>query len=582
MSSIPSNLARVSNLLSSQIMLGTLTRSQQDLLRAQVQLASGKLVNRPSDDSVAASTISVLDDAIERRGQRLRNLSHGEAVLNNLDAALADAADLVLEAKSIGSSQIGVGSDADTRENQAAVIDALLQQLTSIANRQYQQLYFFSGSATASPAMTGLLGGLRYQGSGEGMVTDTGFASAVPITIPATDAFGALSARVEGETDLDPVMTAGTRLLDLNGARGFGIAPGAINVDVNGTDLTVDLSDAHTVQDVIDALNSAIQAVDPGAIVQIDAATGNRFEVIPSAGVTITIGDLSAPATAADLGLTGSYGGPAGGTGGDLDPRLTETTLLSSLSGVTVPLGTIRLTNAGQVRELDLSGATTVEDVVNAVRGLNLGIRVEISAAGDRLNFINELSGGSMSIAEVAGGTTATELGVRSLSAATRLSDFNDGRGVQVIDGSVDPVTGLPDPSRDLDFRITVRDGTAFDVDLSDEATVQEVLDAINAAAALAGLTVGVDFEARLATDGNGIELEDTTNGGAGEPPEPARLSPIARDTRAASSGRTPRLGTGGPASLEWGRVRPGTGRPMDLEHGHAHHDNAVRDGQRR
>jgi flagellar hook-associated protein 3 FlgL len=516
MSSIPSNLARVSNLLSSQIILGSLTRSQQELLRMQVQLSTGKLVNRPSDDSVAASTISVLDDVLERRHQRLRNLSHGEAVLNNLDAALADASELALEAKSIGSSQIGVGSDADTRDNQAQVVDALLRQLTSISNRQYQQLFLFSGGATARPAMTELLGGLRYGGEGDGLTTDTGFGQAVPITMPATTAFGTLSSRVEGDRDLDPILTANARLLDLNGARGFGIGLGAINIDVNGTDLTVDLSGAHTIQDVIDALNTEIQTVDAGALVQIDAATNNRLEIIPSGGVTITIADLSTPATAADLGLTGTYTGPGGGTGADLDPRLTETTLISSLTGVTLPLGTIRLTNAGQSRDLDLSGTTTIRDVMNAVEGLNLGIRVAIAPGGDRLDVVNELSGGSMSIAEVAGGSTATELGVRSLAGSTLLSDFNNGRGVQVVDGSVDPITGLPDPARDIDFRITTKDGTQIDVDLSDEATVQDVLDAINAAAALAGLTVGTDFEARLATDGNGLEFEDNTSGGVG------------------------------------------------------------------
>ena len=33
----------------------------------------------------------------------------------------------------------------------------------------------------------------------------------------------------------------------------------------------------------------------------------------------------------------------------------------------------------------------------NAVKGLNIGIRVEIADTGDRLNFVNELSGGQMS-----------------------------------------------------------------------------------------------------------------------------------------------------------------------------------------
>jgi flagellin-like hook-associated protein FlgL len=166
-----------------------------------------------------------------------------------------------------------------------------------------------------------------------------------------------------------------------------------------------------------------------------------------------------------------------------------------------------------------LSAATNVQDIMNLVHGLKIGIRVEIANTGDRLNFINELSGspsGGMSIAEVTGGATATELGVRSFDTTTLLSDFNNGLGVQFKTGSVNPITGLPDPSLDVDFRIALKDGRTFDVDLAGVTTVQDVLDQINAAATGAGIGVPADFTAALTTDGNGIALTDNTPGGVG------------------------------------------------------------------
>ncbi len=511
MSSIPSNLARVPNTLVSQIVRSSLTRTQQDILRLQIQLTTGKAVNRASDNPVAASSISVLDDLIERRDQRLRNLSHGDSVLGNVDAALGDASEMLLEAKGIGSSQIGVGSDAETRRNQAQVIDAMINQLIGIANRQFQDLYFFGGDATANPPIVELLGGLQYQGVGDGMTTDLGSAGPIPITMSGEDAFGTLSARVQGAVDLNPTMTGNTRLLDLNGARGFGISLGTINADVNGVDVAIDLSDAHTVSDVIATLEAAIQTEDPGATVAISAA-GDAFSIVPSGGVTITITDAGGGNTAADLGLAQVFDGVTI-DGSDVDPRITDLTPVTSLSGVTVPMGTIRITNAGQSRDLDLSSAATVQDIINAVQGLDLGVRVEIADTGDRLNFINELSGGQMAIAEVAGGTTATELGVRSFAASTLLEDFNNGLGVEILSGAVDPITGLPDPAKDLDFRITLKDGSTFDVDLVGSQDVSDVLDAINAAATAAGIAVPADFNAALAADGNGIELTDNTAG---------------------------------------------------------------------
>ena len=511
MSSIPSNLARVPNTLVSQIVRSSLTRTQQDILRLQIQLTTGKVVNRASDNPVAASSISVLDDLIERRDQRLRNLSHGDSVLGNVDAALGDASGMLLEAKGIGSSQIGVGSDAETRRNQAQVIDAMINQLIGIANRQFQDLYLFGGDATANPPIVELLGGLQYQGVGDGMSTDLGSAGPIPITMSGEDAFGTLSARVQGAVDLNPTMTGNTRLMDLNGGRGFGISLGTINADVNGVDVAIDLSDAHTVSDVIATLEAAIQTEDPGATVAISAA-GDAFSIVPSGGVTITITDAGGGNTAADLGLAQVFDGVTI-DGSDVDPRITDLTPVTSLSGVTVPMGTIRITNAGQSRDLDLSSAATVQDIINAVQGLDLGVRVEIAETGDRLNFINELSGGQMAIAEVAGGTTATELGVRSFAASTLLEDFNNGLGVEILSGAVDPITGLPDPAKDLDFRITLKDGSTFDVDLVGSQDVSDVLDAINAAATAAGIAVPADFEAALAADGNGIELTDGTAG---------------------------------------------------------------------
>ena len=109
MSSIPSNLARVPNALSAQIMLGSITRTNLGLLESQVQLSSGLRINRPSDDAIGTSAVSILDDLIERRDQRLRNLSHGESVLNNVDAALGDLPTLLLEAKGVAPESVDGG-----------------------------------------------------------------------------------------------------------------------------------------------------------------------------------------------------------------------------------------------------------------------------------------------------------------------------------------------------------------------------------------------------------------------------------------------------------------------------------------
>ena len=511
MGAIPANLARVPNALASRIALGGIQKTNRDLLLLQVQLAAGKAFTRPSENAIGASTVSVLEDAIERREQRVRNLSQAEATLNSLDSALGDVADLLQEARGIGLSQIGVGSDEATRRNQASVIDSMLSSLLSIANRDLRGIHYFGGDEHAAQPFTSMLNGVRYIGSGTGMRADLGLASDIRVTMSAEQAFGALSGRVRGERDLDPSMTAATRLSDLRGANGTGVRAGVIEIDVAGTVTALDLSEADSIGDVLTLIGNTIAATDPTATVEIDPATGDRLAITPGAGVTVTIRDSNSSTTAGDLGLAGTYPGGVTTTGQDLDPRLTPLTRLDSLTGVTIPLGQILVRNGGQARVVDLAGMTTVQDLQNAVTALGIGARVEISDDATRLNVRNELSGASMAIEEV-GGSTATELGIRSLSGQTRLSDFNDGRGVRQADGAIDAVTGLPDPAADRDFRVILKDGRTFDVEIEGDLTVRDVLDSINAAAAAAGVTPA-EFQAQLVTTGNGIELVDSTAG---------------------------------------------------------------------
>ncbi len=511
MSAIPANLARVPNLLASRIALGGIQATNRELLLMQVRLASGKQFSRPSENAIGASTVAVLEDAIERREQRMRNLGQADATVNALDSALADVGDILQEARGVGLSQIGVGSDSATRRNQAAVIDSMLSSLTQIANRDLRGIHFFGGEEHSNAPFSSLLQGLRYTGSGAGMRADLGLASDVRVTIGAEQAFGALSGRVEGDRDLDTSMIAATRLTELAGANGNGVRAGTIEIDVNGTITSLDLSTADSVGDVITRLSAVIQATDPGATVTIDPVNGDRISVTPSAGSTVIVRDSNSATTAGDLGLNGTYPGGVSTSGADLHPRITELTRLDSFSGMTLPLGEISIRNGGQTRRIDLGALNTVQDLQNAVTSAGIGVRVEISADGTRLNMKNELSGAVMSIEEL-GGTTAGELGLRSFTASTKLSDFNDGRGVRQIDGSVDPITGLPDPAADRDMLVTLKDGRSFEVDIDGDLTVQEVLDTLNAAAAAAGITPA-EFSAQLVSTGNGIEIVDSTVG---------------------------------------------------------------------
>lgn len=522
MAAIPPNIARVPNLLTSQVSLAGINRSSVGLLKVQEQLASGKSINRISDDAVRAAVALAIESRVRQTDQRLRNFDHASSLLDTTDQALGEASDITREAHGIGLSQIGVGSDASTRAAQAVVVGSLIDALVRVGNRDLTGIHVFGGGATSASPFVEFLGGYRYVGQGEGIRNDLGEGLDVPITVGAQQAFGALSSRVRGDVDVNPALTRQTSLTDIRGGRNRGVSLGQIQVTItNGPPQTiaVDLSGAKNVGDVLDRLESSIAAADPAVLTPPFPAgagtVGERLAFNVALG-SITFADIGAGSIAADLGISGFTFDNLNPTNpaGDLDPALTDLTAFSSFfGGVGVPAGSFRIRNGAAQGTVTVSPTTTITEFKQAVAALSLGVRAEISADGRSIDVLNEVSGIRMSIEEIAGGTTATTLGIRTFKSSTPLSVFNDGRGVEIAHGAVDPITGLPDPLRNMDFRVTLKDGTTFDVDLDPaDTTVADVVAKMQAAADLAVPPPGT-VVIGLVPDGNGITITDPTIG---------------------------------------------------------------------
>jgi flagellar hook-associated protein 3 FlgL len=411
MSAIPGNFSRIPNILLSQSALANLSRTQVSLFGVQTQIATGRAVNRFSDDAVKAAAISVLDGRLEQASQRMRNLDHADSSLTVLDAALGEASDLVLEAKGIASEQVGLGSTASERSQQAQVVNSLLQQLLGISNRKSVAGHVFAGSTPGRPAVQALLGGYRYLGEGSGLLTDLGLGSDIPITIGGNNSIGSTSARMEGSVDLDPGLTGASRLTDLSGARGLGITLGQVEFTfAGGTRTAIDLTGADSVQEVTTRITAAIRDYEQANSVTVLGPGGVSFngghltvDVAPASSgpnPQLQFFDVTNGVTAQDLGLAGTppFSFAAGSPDGlELAAKLTWQTPITALRGVTGSLGSIKLNNLGQSRVIDLSSAVTLEDVKNLIEGTGVGVRVELNAEKTGLNVVNETAGGTQS-----------------------------------------------------------------------------------------------------------------------------------------------------------------------------------------
>ncbi|HUQ70102.1 MAG TPA: flagellin, partial [Planctomycetaceae bacterium] len=167
---------------------------------------------------------------------------------------------------------------------------------------------------------------------------------------------------------------------------------------------------------------------------------------------------------------------------------------LNGGAGIDVTAGAeLRIENGGTVTTVDLAGAATVQDVLNRIQEADPNVIAEISADGRGLSVTSRLSGAGFSIGEVSGHETAADLGLRTFNESTRLADLNYGVGVPGSDAP--PLT------------IIRRDGSQVTVDLSGAATVQDIINTINAVLP-AGLTAGLN------ASGNGISLQDASGAG--------------------------------------------------------------------
>ena len=226
----------------------------------------------------------------------------------------------------------------------------------------------------------------------------------------------------------------------------------------------------------------------------------------------------------------------------------TSLDMLNSQQGIS--RGIIRVTDgSGASAQVDLSAAKTVQDVVSAINTVS-GIQVRAEVRGDRLAIVDQsgVETGTLAVADVNGGHTASDLGIagaavagqlvgsdiNTINAGTSLSLLNDGNGIAIngigddmkitaSDGKVFNVTFADRFSPDTNLaalnnglgvrlgkvRITHADGTINEVDLTDAQTVNDVMTRLGAARVTV-MGMGNSFQVSDSTAGTGkLTIED-------------------------------------------------------------------------
>jgi flagellar hook-associated protein 3 FlgL len=187
---------RVTNKGLNESIIMRLNSVSSELYRANEVVASGKRINRLSDDPVGLVSVLNLRSSLTNLDQLERNLAAGRSWLEAGESALSQVESILSEAKALcvqmGSANVGPAE----RSNATAVVEGYLQQIMALANAQVGGRYIFGGTRT-DIAPFEMDNGVEviYQGN------ETPFSVKIGRTMDL--AVGRTGAQVFGEDDFD-------------------------------------------------------------------------------------------------------------------------------------------------------------------------------------------------------------------------------------------------------------------------------------------------------------------------------------------------------------------------------------------
>ncbi len=407
---------RVTTRQISRMILDHTQGNLQDMTRLQEMISSGQRINHYADDPAGVAMMHRYEQLIAENAQYQRNIVRARTVLDQTDAALQDLLEVLREARVISQRESSGTATLQTNRMSAIEVQGLLEQALGIVNQTVEGAALFGGFRTDVTPFVDDGTEVQYQGDGGVAQVQIGPDNVIGLNIPGEQLLGTSRASLFGSVDLSPALSMSTSLWDIR--HGEGWTPGTIVfTDASGVEQELDLSGAGTLQDISDLFAAA------GLTVTI-APDGSGLVVSDPAGGPLTIRDLDGGETALSLGITGSgQDGTIEGVDIRTDPDWsTALADLPVLAGK-LPLGTLRLTVGDTVVDIDLSGATTLDDVQTtfsaAVAAAGLPA-MSLELDGTALNIVSTTTD-VFQVSNIGGDTTATDLGLAGTGSPRRL-----------------------------------------------------------------------------------------------------------------------------------------------------------------
>ncbi|MBD3257655.1 flagellar hook-associated protein 3, partial [candidate division GN15 bacterium] len=323
-------------------------------------------------------------------------------------------------------------------------------------------------------------------------------------------------------------VSVNTMLARLHQGNGINMTPGRIRVtDGAGIDVTIDVSAAQSLDDVITTVNNelaaagvanvtmGINATNTGLQIQDtngvplglrvedvgpDDTTAQQLGIVGEVGALLTGSDLNPEAsieitettgtTGEDLGLLGTYRHDRAGE--DIDPALSLNTLISDLNdGRGLEGDSIVMHQGERTLTVDLSdpAIATVQDLIDYINTSGLDVTASMNLSGKGVQIENDDPNRSFLIEEVGEGRAARTMGLYGASDTMgamiilgNALEKNDQEGISLLTETFDKaITEVLEVRADVGtrgLRLELTDSRLVDLDLSFTRLLSEVEDA--------------------------------------------------------------------------------------------------------
>jgi flagellar hook-associated protein 3 FlgL len=258
----------VSTLALAQTLTGQLSSQETSIAQLQQQLATGKVLNQPSDNPAAVTQVLALSGQASQLTSWQTNADTASSWLGTANQTANSVLDSMQSAQSLLLQSLNQGAqDPTTYEALGDQLQGVMDNLLSLSNTQYEGRPIFAGTS-ASPQAYDPSG--NYLGNGDVPTVvigpGSGAGQTVGLSVPGTTMFGVGAANV------------------------FATLSAAVTALSSGTPTSANLSAALT------ALNANISTAQ-----QASAVLGDSSQEVASASSSLTTQIASVQSDQADL-----------------------------------------------------------------------------------------------------------------------------------------------------------------------------------------------------------------------------------------------------------------------------------------